>query len=110
MARSDLPISLVLAKHEFEAWFLASAESLGGKRGLPKYLASPQDPESIRGAKEWIARNMVDGSTYSETRDQAALTAAFDLDLAARCSDSFEKCLREINFLLITLRQMTPTQ
>ena len=27
-ARSDLPIAVVLAKHEFEAWFLAAIESL----------------------------------------------------------------------------------
>ena len=32
--RSDLPIAVVLAKCEFEAWFLAAAESLRGKRGL----------------------------------------------------------------------------
>jgi len=31
----DLPIAVVLAKQEFEAWFLAAAESLRGKRGLP---------------------------------------------------------------------------
>ena len=33
-ARSDLPIGVVLAKREFEGWFLASAESLRGKRGI----------------------------------------------------------------------------
>src|SRR5436309_14858239 len=30
--RSDLPISVVLAKREFEGWFLASSESLRGLR------------------------------------------------------------------------------
>ena len=33
-ARRDLPISVVLAKREFEAWFLAAAESQRGCRGL----------------------------------------------------------------------------
>ena len=32
--RPDVPIGIVLAKYEFEAWFLASLESLGGRRGL----------------------------------------------------------------------------
>src|SRR5262249_6062139 len=32
--RPDIPIRVVLAKREFEAWFLASAESLRGRRGL----------------------------------------------------------------------------
>src|SRR5262249_48307700 len=43
--RSNLPISVVLAKREFEAWFLTSAESLRGKRGLPNNLAPHPDPE-----------------------------------------------------------------
>jgi Domain of unknown function (DUF4276) len=101
--RSDLPIGVVLAKREFEAWFLASAESLRGKRGLPNDLSSPQDPESIRGAKEWIARRMTREATYSETVDQPALTASFDLQAAAQKSDSFDKCLREITRLIQTL-------
>ena len=57
-ARSDLPIGVVLAKREYEGWFLASAESLRGKRGLPDDLSPPPDPESIRGAKEWMSRHM----------------------------------------------------
>jgi hypothetical protein len=102
--RSNLPISVVLAKREFEAWFLASAESLRGKRGLPDNLTPPPDPEAIRGAKEWIARHMTQGNTYSETLDQPALTALFDPNQAAARSDSFEKCLREISALLLQLR------
>jgi len=45
------PVGLVLAKCEFEAWFLASAESLAGRRGLPDVLSPPANPESIRGQK-----------------------------------------------------------
>lgn len=99
-ARSDRVIGLVLANREFEGWFLASAESIRGKRGLRDDLDPPADPELIRGAKEWITRNRIDGAAYRETLDQAALTAAFDLDLAARRSRSFEKCLREITGLI----------
>jgi Domain of unknown function (DUF4276) len=36
-ARPDLPVSVVLAKREFEAWFLAAAESLRGQRGLDRW-------------------------------------------------------------------------
>ena len=50
--RSDLPIAVVLAKREFETWFLAAAESLRGQRGLGNDIHSPNDPEAIRGAKE----------------------------------------------------------
>jgi primosomal protein N'' len=37
---------------------------------------------------------------YSPVPDQAKLTAKFDMDLARRNSDSFDKCWREIERLL----------
>ena len=57
-ARSDLPIAVVLAQCEFEAWFLAAAESLQGQRGLKNDLQPPNNPEAIRGAKEWLSQRM----------------------------------------------------
>jgi len=100
--RSNQPISVVLAKQEFEAWFLASAESLRGKRGLADDLAAPGDPEAIRGAKEWLSAQKRDGSRYSETVDQPALAKIFDLE-AAKKAASFEKFHREILKLIETL-------
>lgn len=93
--RSDLPISVVLAKREFEAWFLASARSLRGLRGLAGNLEPPPDPESIRGAKEWLAVRMTTESGYTETLDQAALTASLDLR-QARTAPSFDKFFRDV--------------
>jgi len=103
-ARSDLPLGVVLAKCEFEAWFLAAAESLRGLRGLPADLPAPADSEKIRGAKEWLSRRLPPGRVYTATADQAAFTAMFDLELAKRAS-SFEKCYREIIRLLSELSQ-----
>ncbi len=60
-ARRDCPgppVYVVVAKREFEAWFLASAHSLGGKRGLAHDLEPPPDPEAVQGAKEWLSRRM----------------------------------------------------
>ncbi len=94
-ARSDLPISVVLAKREFEGWFLASAESLRGLRGLAADLAPPPDPESIRGAKAWLTARMIAGRSYKETVDQPALAALFDLQ-QARTAPSFDKFFRDV--------------
>jgi hypothetical protein len=102
-ARNDLPISVILAKKEFEAWFLAAAESLRGKRGLSNDLVPPEDPESIRGAKEWLSDRMPPSKSYTETTDQPALTELFDMN-TARAADSFDKCYREIRRMLETLR------
>ncbi len=98
-ARSDLPIAVVLAKKEFEAWFLAAAESLRGLCSLPLDLAPPDEPEDIRGAKEWLSQRMPPGRSYRETTDQPSLTAVFDMN-AARRADSFDKCYREVTRLL----------
>jgi hypothetical protein len=54
-ARPDRRIALVLANREYEAWFLAAAQSLAGQRGFPDMLESPGDPEAVRGAKEWLS-------------------------------------------------------
>jgi len=98
--RTDVPVSVVLAKREFEAWFLAGAASLAGHRGLDPDLVSPEHPEEVRGAKEWLRRQMAPGVTYSPTQDQPALTALLDLDAARSASPSFARCRREIARLL----------
>lgn len=107
VTRGDLPIAIVLAKREFEAWFLAAAESLRGQCGLPDDLEPPPDPEAIRGTKEWLTNRMPPGRSYAETTDQPVFTATFDMDTARR-ADSFDKCYREIKNMLEQLRQSSP--
>jgi hypothetical protein len=98
VARADLPIRVILAKREFEAWFLAAAESLRSHRGLAPNLMGPSDPEAIRGAKEWLSAHMSTGH-YSARLDQPALAALFDVS-AARRSPSFDKFVRDVTSLL----------
>ncbi len=102
LARPDMEISLVLANKEYEAWFIAAAESLRGKRGLAADLTPDPDPERIRGAKEWLSDRMPRNRPYNPTLDQPALTSVFDMQ-AARRTDSFDKCYREIVRLLTVL-------
>jgi len=101
-AGMGLPVSVILPQREFEGWFLAAAESIRGKRGLPTDLAPPQNPEEIRGAKRWL-RERMHGHVYSETIDQPALAAVFDLD-QARAAKSFDKCYRELRLLIERFR------
>lgn len=93
-------VAVVVAKREYEGWFLAGAPSLSGRRGLFTSLETPHRPEEVRGAKEWLRDHMEGSRTYSEVVDQPALTAALDLDLTRQSSDSFDKCWREIERLL----------
>ena len=48
------PVSIVLAKHEYEAWFIAAASSLDGKREFSLSATVPSDAENPRDAKGWI--------------------------------------------------------
>jgi uncharacterized protein DUF4276 len=99
-ARSGMPISVVLANREFEAWYLAAAPSLAGSFGFPDDLTAPADPESIRGAKEWLSRQRAPGPRYKPTVDQAPLASAFDMKQARDGAPSFDKFCREVESLL----------
>ena len=94
-------VSIVIPKYEFETWFLTAAKSLGGYRGLREGLLAPPDPMAVRGAKEWLSRDMEPGRKYSPTVDQAALAAHMDLKAARSCR-SFDRLCREIERLVVT--------
>jgi hypothetical protein len=93
-ARPDLPVAVVLANREKEAWFIAAIESLRGQRRIPHDAEPPVDPDAIRGAKERLF------ARYSEVTDQPALASRFDLATARQRSRSFEKFYREVSRLL----------
>lgn len=88
--RSDVRVAVVLAKCEFEAWFIASIKSLRGTRGIRADATPPEDPEAVRNAKGYLRSQMEPGTTYSETVDQPALAGSFDLEQATQCR-SFRK-------------------
>jgi hypothetical protein len=98
--RPDVPKAVVLANREYEAWFLASATSLQGVRGLPQDLEAPPDPEGIRDAKGWLKQRRTDGLSYSPSIDQPAISAVFDLEAARSGSASFDKLWRDVERLM----------
>lgn len=93
-------ISVVLANREYEAWFLAAAESLNGVRGL-EVVDIVEDPDKVRGAKEWLKLRSKD-NRYGEITDQPALSAAMDLKSAYERSRSFRKLCAEFEKHAIT--------
>lgn len=102
--RSDLPISVVVAAREYEAWFLAAAGSLQGHRGLSIDLAPPPDPEAVQGAKEWLSMHMPRHQPYSPTTHQASFSQAMSLEQARR-APSFDKLCRDVRRLVDAMRQ-----
>jgi len=96
--RPDRPIAIVLAMREFEAWFLAAADSLVGGNSLLPGTKPPAEPERVRDAKGWLSQAM--GSRYSEVLDQPRFAARFDLAAARSACPSFDKLSRELASLL----------
>lgn len=87
-------VAVVMANREYEAWFIAAAESLNGCRGFQcQSKDTPIDPEIPRNAKGWVRERMRSG--YGETTDQPAFSARFDLELAHQRSRSFRKLCSE---------------
>jgi len=97
---AGLPVAVVLAKSEFEAWFVGSLESLRGVRGIEETAISPQHTEDIRDAKGYLSRQMTHGRRYVEVDDQPAMAQSFDLTLARQSCPSFDKFVRDVQGVL----------
>ena len=100
-----LPCAVVMARREYESWFLASLESLRGKRGIRMDAAYPYDPEEKQDAKGVIKSFMPRDEPYSPTADQPALSAHFDLKTAYARAASFRKLVKELCRVLEALGQ-----
>ena len=97
---SALPCAVIMARREYEAWFLAAIESLRGQRRIRDNAQYDRNPEVVRGAKGVVSRFMPPNKPYSETSDQVALSAVFDLGQAYHGTSSFRKMVKEVCRLL----------
>ena len=108
-AMSGKPCDVVIAYREYETWFLAALESLRGQYGIRKNVIAPANPESKRDAKSALEEFMPPDRAYSETGDQPAMSATFDMGLAHRRNRSFRKLVKAVGELLTQLQQPLPT-
>lgn len=88
-----LNLSVVIANREYEAWFLAAANSINGMRKFTLKLQIPVDPDAPRNAKGWLDKQMNSG--YNPILDQPAFSAKFDLNEAWENSRSFRRLCDE---------------
>ena len=99
-SRRDRRIAVIIANREYEAWLIAASDSLVAQGRLRPSASAPANPEDIRNPKAWLSDHLAGSRSYSETIDQAALTAVFDLTEARRAA-SFDKFFREVESLLV---------
>jgi len=96
---TSVPIRVVVANKELEAWFLGAKESLRGVRGIKHNATTPVHPEEIRGAKEHLTENMSEGRSYLEVDDQPAFAEKFDWRISQQVCPSFDKFVRSLDWL-----------
>jgi hypothetical protein len=90
-------VEVVIAKHEYESWFLAAVESLRDHQAIRHDATSPDDPESARDAKKARGARMSD--SYRETLHQPKFSALMDLHAAAAKSRSFRRMMHAVELL-----------
>jgi len=96
---THLPLRVIAAERELEAWFLGCKEALRGVRGIRSDARAPAEPESIRGTKERLSRNM-EGRRYVEVDDQPAFAEHMDFELAAERCRSFRRLTQAVEQLV----------
>ena len=102
----QVPMAVVVANREYEAWFLASLSSLRGRGLLPqdRRLPEPLVPEAPKNCKGLIARLL--GCHYEERVHQHRLTGGLTFSpRAARRAPSYGKLLRDLDRLAREARQ-----
>ena len=97
------PVVVVIANCEYEAWFLASLETITGKdldgrTGLPAGTSYPTlDVEGRVGVKEWLDRKFPGSRKYKETQDQVCMTRLLDPELVQPRSRSFRRLRKAVD-------------
>lgn len=103
---SDLPLAVVVANHEYEAWFLASLTSIRSAGLLPNHsrIQNPLDPESPNGCKGLMAELLC--CRYEETVHQLRLTGGLTFSPRVKYrSPSYGKFLRDLDRLTREVRR-----
>lgn len=95
-----IPIALVCAKCEYEAWFLANIDTLI-QNGLLKSDASYDTTkiEEKRDVKGWLSTNMPSGK-YKEVTDQLKMTRYIEFERTHELSRSFRRLMHAIEELI----------
>ena len=107
------PVTIVLAKREYEAWFLASLDTIKGNSGIPETASLTGNVEDIANPKQQLTAFMPPGQAYKETSHQAPFSQYIDLDQAHANSRSFRRLCHAVEELVDAidsqLLTITPT-
>jgi len=93
-------VVVVVANREYEAWFLASLETVRGSENIPADSVFSGEIEGKSDVKGWLTKQMPKGKAYKENTHQVILTQKIDVDLALANSRSFRRLVHAIELLV----------
>ena len=108
-ASGDIPCAVCIAHREYEAWFLATADSLRGHKAMKPDAMPHPNPESPRGAKEELGRRCMSVNGYKATKHQPELSGRMCLADAYRRCRSFRKLVASVGTLMQSMGQLPAT-
>ena len=98
------PFRVAFMVKEFETLFLSEPDATRSiLKEIPKATTFPENPETIRGAKEWLSKAMPSGYAYKETVHQVKLSAVVDLDYLRISSASYRHLEKSILSLVCNM-------
>jgi hypothetical protein len=107
-------VAIVFARREYEAWFVASLETIAGSSGIPAGTLFDGEVEELANPKRWVGSRFPRTRVYKETEDQAAMSEMIDFCLAAKRSRSFRRFTHAMSDLVRSIDAeqvvVTPTQ
>lgn len=96
-----VPVSFVLPKREYEAWFISCVEHMRTHPSVRDDAISHPDPESLRDAKGFFSKDvLIDGVNYSETIDQVRYSSIINVECVFERCRSFQKFCNEVGRIL----------
>ena len=108
-ASGDVPCAVCVAHREYEAWFLATADSLRGHKAMKPDAMPHPNPESPRGAKDELERRCMSVNDYKEMAHQAAFSGRMCLADAFRRCRSFRKLVASVGTLMRSMGKLRAT-
>ena len=100
-----VPVVVVYAEAEYESWFICNlapgrGQEIRERLSMENSVDAPKDVENIKGAKEWLTRNMPYNRAYKETSYQEPLTQYIDLGFTQTKSRSFRRLCHAVEELV----------
>ena len=107
-AGTPFPTVIVIANSAYEAWFLASLETIAGQAlpggaALPADLKFTGDIEAKRSPGDWLKGHLPAGYTYNKGEDQSAFTQMIDIELAKANSRSFRRLCHAVEEIIAAI-------